>query len=220
MHYHYQPAVIHQKFHQTEWFGNTLGYGLERYLAIEKRMIDCFRYVACDSRNLNTFSYEFASIIRDIGSVFGSTMKMLVTNDNDFGGLLPKGEEPDIRHYKKWLVRILPTIHLISFEINIIRANRFIIPFSMLKNESSWIAWWDGYNNLKHSDIDNYQDGNLASALFGLSALAGLICLMYEGNAATQIGLFRNFGYREPIEEIENLVLVYQQQSYGSKNSK
>jgi hypothetical protein len=212
MKYHYQPPVIYQKFNGTEWFGNTLGYGLDRYSAIEKRMTESFRYVACESRNIKTYSYEFSSIIRDVGSVFGSIMDTLVREDDAFVSLLAKDDRLNITHYRKWLVQNVPRIHLASIEINILLYNRFIMPFSMLKDESSRIYWWDDYNNLKHSDIDHYTDGNLGAAIFGMSALAGLLSMMHEGNILFQITLFRDFGYREPIEDLEKRLFTYQKQ--------
>src|ERR687893_435730 len=116
--YRNQPAVIYRKFNQTDWFGNTLGYGLDRYSAIEKRMIECFRYVACGSSNVNTHSYEFSGIIRDVGSVFGSVLDTLVKKDNTVDNSIAKGGRLNITHYKKWLIRTLPTIHLASVELD------------------------------------------------------------------------------------------------------
>jgi hypothetical protein len=70
-------------------------------------------------------------------------MDKLVRKDNVVGNSSAEGKQFDIRHYKKWLVRIVPNIHLTSFEINLIRFNRYIMPFSMLKDPGSRIGWWD-----------------------------------------------------------------------------
>ena len=78
----------------------------------------------------------------------------------------------------------------------------------MLKDESSKIVWWDTYNKLKHSDIDNYYLGNLGSAFLGLAALAGLLSMMHVGNVIFQMTLFLDFRYREPKEEIENRLFM------------
>ena len=42
-----------------------------------------FRYVECDRDNSYTFSYEFGSILRDIGSIFGSVLDTLVRNSEN-----------------------------------------------------------------------------------------------------------------------------------------
>ena len=159
-------------------------------------------------QNIRTFSYEFGSIIRDIGSVFGSIMDTIVRMT--VSGLANK-KRLDIRDYREWLIDNLPEIHLTSFEMSIMRSNRYVMPFSMFNDPcSKKISWWVTYNALKHSDIDAYKLGNLGYAIFGLSALAGLICTMYEGNIARYVTIFHDFGYREPIDELKKQLFVYQ----------
>ena len=47
------------------------------------RIVDTDRYVECDAANSTTYSYEFGSILRDIGSTFGSVLDNLVRNSKN-----------------------------------------------------------------------------------------------------------------------------------------
>lgn len=65
------------------------------------------------------------------------------------------------------------------------------------------IPWWGAYTDLKHSEIDNRDKGNLKNCFDGLASLAVLFALMHEhGLHGTKV--FSNAGFREPREELEN----------------
>jgi hypothetical protein len=187
--------LIDNKFRREPWYGEVLSYLLQRYSSIEGRMIETFRYVACHPNNRNTFSYEYASILRDAGSVFGSVMDRLVRETSSVSGQL------DIRKYREWLRSEVENIHSLAAEINYPLAERVLLPFLTLKDENGRLEWWNAYNELKHSDIDKFQVGNFENALNSVAALAILVTLM--GEVPT---LFPNVGFFEPEEYLQSLL--------------
>jgi hypothetical protein len=202
------PHYIYDKLGQEKWFTAVNIYCYERYHAIEERLIQSFRYVQCVPENAGTFSYEFASIVRDVGSVFGSCMDKIVRENNQ-----ESKKQYDICDYRKWLVDNVPNVHLLSVQMNVNRTNRFLAPFSMFNNAKAKISWWFAHTNLKHSDIDHFVDGNLAFAVFGLSALATLFVLGYPyGRVLPEMQFFTNVGVREPIEELKQSLFLTQRE--------
>jgi len=187
--------LIDNKFRREPWYGEVLSYLLQRYSSIEGRMIETFRYVACHPNNRNTFSYEYASILRDAGSVFGSVMDRLVRETSSVSGQL------DIRKHREWLRSEVENIHSLAAEINYPLAERVLLPFLTLKDENGRLEWWNAYNELKHSDIDKFQVGNFENALNSVAALAILVTLM--GEVPT---LFPNVGFFEPEEYLQSLL--------------
>jgi hypothetical protein len=75
----------------VHWFRELRAYIMMRYHPLEDRMISTFRYVECNPENFNVFSYEYASILRDAGSVFGSTMDTFLTHEE-----YPKSEKENM----------------------------------------------------------------------------------------------------------------------------
>lgn len=84
-----------------------------------------------DSKNNNTFSYEYSSILRDIGSAFSSVLDKLVRKTSTH-----EQEKYDVRDYRKWLVSNIPKIDSISLQINFI-IPKYLVPFSMLVNDDT-----------------------------------------------------------------------------------
>jgi hypothetical protein len=101
-------SVLFNKFKEEQWFREVLSYMMIRYDSIESRMIETFRYVDCNPLNYGVFSYEYASILRDAGSVFGSIMDTLVRKSDS----VPRKNEYDVRDYRKWLINEIEKIHL------------------------------------------------------------------------------------------------------------
>jgi hypothetical protein len=192
-------CIIKEKFGKEPWYNDILSYLLQRYASIERRLIDTFRYVACHPENRNTFSYEYASILRDSGSVFSSVLDRLVRETTAVS------EEPDISDYKKWLLKLdiprymsnrIDRIYSISVDINYPLEENVLLPFLQWKNEKGKLKWWEAYNNVKHSDVDNFRDGNLENAMNSVAALAVILALFTEGEGK----LFINPGFYHPEE--------------------
>jgi hypothetical protein len=83
----------------------------------------------------------------------------------------------------------------------------------MLNKPRTKISWWFAHTNLKHSDLEHFLDGNLAFAVFGLSALATLFVLAYPTDRSLpEMKFFSNIGYRHPIEELKSNLFLDQRE--------
>lgn len=178
--------VLYNKFKDEPWFSEVLSYMIVRYHSIENRMIETFRYVDCNPENFGVFSYEYASILRDSGSVFGSIMDRLVRETSP----QPAKNEYDMRDYRKWLVEKVEKIRLVTVRLIYPIQKRFLDPFKRIER----LEWWIAYNNVKHSDIRQFKDGNLGNALNALGALA-ILYVALDSNNGSQIRLFDEIGY-------------------------
>ena len=192
---------LHFKYHEKPWFPKILSYLSNRYPAIESRMIGTFRYVQLHPNNRYTFSYEFGSILRDASSVFGSLTDRLVRKTTS--ERLPK--HLNFGHYRTFLVDKVPNISSLTVEVRALDA-RALIPFRELESAQGTPRWWDAYNNLKHSEILNYQNGNLENTLNSLGALAilGFLLGIFGFGSIASSPLFHDIGiaYRADIMKL------------------
>jgi len=191
---------LFKKYHGNRWFIEALAYTQLRYHPIETRIINSLRYVELCSDNNKTFSYEFCSIIRDIGSTFSSVLDKLVRNTS----VKTKGDY-DIRDYRRFLVNEVHEIDSIGVELRCLFTENMILPFDNIKDDKIRIDWWDAYNNLKHAEIDNLQDGCLSNVLYGMSSLAVLYSLISHHRNA-EGNLFRQIGYFTPIDMVRKFL--------------
>ena len=192
---------LHFKYHEEPWFPEILSYLSNRYPAIESRMMNTFRYVQLHETNRYTFSYEFGSVLRDVCSVFGSLTDRLVRLTTS--GSLPK--RLNFGHYRTFLVDNVPNIPSQTVNVRGLDAG-VLIPFRELGSPRRTPKWWDAYNNLKHSEILNYQDGNLENTLNSLGALAILGFLLGTHGFTWGIGsspLFNSIGIVYPKDSID-----------------
>ena len=199
-------CVIYEQFSEEPWYDDILSYLLQRYNSIEKRTIETFRYVACHPRNRNTFSYEYASILRDAGSVFSSVLDKLVRETSSLSKQL------DIRDYRKWLMQLdiprhtpkkIDRIYSVSVDINYPLKEKVLLPLFQLKDEKEKLTWWEAYNNVKHSDIDKFHAGNFENAMNSVATLAILLALFVKGGEGR---LFVNPGFYHLEEYLQDLL--------------
>ena len=195
--YSYCKPKLYSKYGENAWFNEVLGYLSIRYRPIEMRMLGTLRYVELHPRNKNAFSYEFGSIIRDVGSTFTSILDRLVRNT-----ITTPRERYDIRDYREFLINEVKDIELIGAELNYSFAHDMVLPFDVISDPSTRINWWNAYNNLKHSEIDNYKDGCLSNAVYGIASLAILYTLM-SPNRMAEGRLFSLVGYFRPLEMVK-----------------
>jgi hypothetical protein len=189
--YLYCKAELYDKYAKNQWFNEALGYLSVRYYPIEMRILETLRYVELAPQNSTTFSFEYGSIIRDIGSSFSSVLDKLVRNT-----IREPSKIYDIRDYRKFLIRETEDIDSIAAKLITPFKRNLILPFANIRDKKARIKWWDAYNNLKHSEIDNFQDGCLSNVLYGIASLAILYTLML--NRAAIGRLFPLIGYFEP----------------------
>jgi hypothetical protein len=192
-----QPQ-LYTKFGANAWFETLYGYLGLRYFPIERRLIDTSRYVELSPENNGSYSYEFASIIRDVGSTFGSLLDVLVKN------VVGKKGDFDIRDYIKFIVDQVKDADKIGLQLRAYFTHRYVFPFENVSQTPPTLEWWTTYNNLKHSDFDNFRQGCLIHAVNGLASLATLCVLMdRDGAFSSRTELFYEVGYYSPLDKVK-----------------
>lgn len=97
-------------------------------------------------------------------------------------------------------IRETKDIELIGVQLNSAFKHNLLLPFDNIKDTTTRLNWWDAYNNLKHSEMQNYQDGCLTNVLYGMASLAVLYALMSKGRGKSR--LFTQIGYFTPLETV------------------
>lgn len=142
------------------WFNDVQEYIRMRYEAIEDRYVKTFNFVTPDKENRYTYSYEYASILRDIGSGFDSAFKMIINKAKlDF--------TDDIHGILKFLRSYEPYLEYIGLEF--LNTQKNLYPFKPSPNGLPF--WWHAYNKVKHSEIENKMEGNFENTTNALAAL-------------------------------------------------
>lgn len=173
--------TLYHRYHNNSGFGELATFVSTRYFAIEARVCETFRFVDLEPRNARAFSYEFASLLRDIGSAFDSALKV-------FGRKASGIQDPTIHNHLDFLRQNarpskpgeLADLAGISVELYSNRTDRFLYPFADLctdSRKSDLPKWWDAYNNVKHLEIEKLADGNLRNVLNAFAALFVLFIL-------------------------------------------
>ena len=134
------------------------------YKLLEKSFVEIMTYVELDTRNYDTFSYEFVRQLQGIGAEIDSVMKVICgfnssdrKNTNDYCPII-LGKYTDIT----------------TNEINV--QNIVIKPFENwnAQNPTSSLFWYEAYNEIKHGRTGDFTKANLKNVLY---ALAGLYLL-------------------------------------------
>ena len=103
------------KYRDQDWFEFASNYVFSRFEAIEIRFIETTRYVEIHTDNRLTFSYEYASILRDCGSTFGSLLDAIIK-----GAKIVKSEtNTNIADYRKLLHEQINEIDRMSIQIRL-----------------------------------------------------------------------------------------------------
>ena len=177
------PPFLAQKYREIEGYDSLMGYMQNRYLTILSRFWDTFRYVDPAPENAEVFSYEYGSLLRDIGSVFCSVLDTLIR------AVKSLNRELTISDYRSFLVETVDKFETIGVKFNIPFSARYFFPY-----KEGRLAWWDAYNNVKHSDSVKYMDGCLSNVFYGLASFAIIYELMNEDPTSQQYGLVGFFG--------------------------
>ena len=186
--WHSLGAVLEEKYGKQDWFKRNQTYLINRVGQIQDRLLTSFRYVECHPNNSATYSYEYASLLRDIGSVFGSFL------DNAIKSTSPSAKgKLDINDYCEFLCREVDDIEEICATMDANYDQRLLFPFHCITKFSP--HWWNAYNNVKHSDVENLQDGCLGNVLYGFASLCILkhLSVWTKFNAIFEIGLYQDF---------------------------
>jgi hypothetical protein len=176
-----------QDHHEKEWFIKASAYLQERRGFVQRRFIECMRYVEVHSENCDAFSYELAGILRDCGSVFSSVLDAMIK-----GSEFTDKEQTSIADYKAFLKAQDDSLYLYSVHFRGRFPGGLILPLYSLKSGES-PGWWNAYNCVKHSEYDEYRSGNLGNAA---SALASLVILEVVFGKPSTDEIWTNIGSR------------------------
>jgi len=166
-------TVLENKFRDQDWFADAASYLSSRFPSVEARLHATFRYVGLHIENRNTFSYEFASVLRDAGSIVGSVLDALLRGVRG----VPKGQYT-FADYRDFLRSEVPDIHKRSIHVRPCFPKGTVVPFEELRSPTGTPDWWNAYNQVKHSEYDEFRIGNLENCVAAVSALALLGFLM------------------------------------------
>lgn len=163
------------------WFRPMASFLNTRFHGIENRMIATFDYITPDNSNRKTHSYMYASILRDIGSVFDSTMREILKNIED------NKHVDNINGFLKCLEDYDPLLNKRS--LNFVNNLKILVPFE--RSASGLPEWWHAYNDVKHEELMKYYRGNLE---FSFTALAALKLFHYSITQSLESRIFVNVG--------------------------
>ncbi len=129
-------AELNSKYGKNNWFSGVNGYLFLRFHPIEKRILETLRYVDLHSKNINTFSYEFGSILRDIGSTFGSILDEFVRNTTS-----KAQKRYDIRDYREFLASEIKGIKDLGVQLKMPFMNNMVLPFDDITDTQKQLIW-------------------------------------------------------------------------------
>lgn len=131
------------------------------YLLLEKKFIKIINYVELSEDNYKTYSLEFVSLLREIGSEIDIIMKEFCESSSKKKG--------NIKKYADEILKDYPNITKQGVIGNGIR----IIPFECwdIEKAAQSLEWWKAYNSVKHERINNFNKANLKNVFYSLGAL-------------------------------------------------
>lgn len=159
------------------------------YLHLERKLIEIFRYIECDTHNFQTYSIELSALFLSIGGELDSVFKLLC----DFN----QKENKNMKEYRTILKEYF--IDLEDYKV-IVRKKFSIYPFNNFYNKSP--KWWRDYNKVKHGRFENYQYATLENVINILAALYILdnLCVkrMVTRFVSNGSDIFGVVGWKEP----------------------
>jgi len=164
------PIFIQNRTKQ--WFIDLIIFMENRYKAIVDRFIQSNRYLDFDPRNYRAFSYEYASLIRDIGSCFSSSLDHLLKKSC----IKPvRGNNYTVFDFSRYLNEYIDDIQKIGVILNYDFNEKYVYPFQGFESDKVNSVWWDAYNDLKHNELYSKTSGCLSNFVYSFSALTILL---------------------------------------------
>lgn len=191
-----------QDHHDEDWYIQASEYLKERRAFIQNRYIESLRYVDAHPENSDTFSYEFASILRDCGSAFSSVLDAVIK-----GSAFTNKHQTDVTMYRAFLKAQDATVYLYSVQFRRRFPYGLILPLYSLKNDAN-PKWWDAYNKVKHAEYNDFRSGNLGNAT---AALASLVILEVLLDRPRSDEIWTNIGsqYDEASVDMQNMKRLF-----------
>ena len=133
------------------------------YLVLENRFINAVNYVALNSDNYNTYSFEFVNLILLIGSELDVTMKYLSG--------ISEGDRASMQNYADKILVEYPEI--LTREIKIQGMADTCKPFEgwNVDHPADSLVGWNAYNSVKHGRVSNLKEAKLINVLNLLACL-------------------------------------------------
>lgn len=165
---------LHVKYSENEWYSKINNYFTDRFSPIANRLNSTFRYVDLHPKNKDAFSYEYTSLLRDIGSTFSSVLDSFLTN-------IQGKKKYNIDHFRKFLLEEITELETVMVILSKNLAKRWLFPFEGFAEKKIRSTWWRAYNDVKHKDIYRLEAGNLSNVLYSFGALS----VLYSGIVMT-----------------------------------
>lgn len=177
------------------WYSSISDHITKRYSGIENNIQETFRFVTPNTSNRYTHSPVFSSIIKNVGSTFGSTLKELI----NYSGKANQYKN-NIHGYLKFLKYYTPDIdkRSVYFRFN----HKNLLPFKKSNSDDPIPAWWHAYIKVKHEEVSDYKEGNLENALNAVASLA-ILGVMIATPLFPSTRLFANLGIAYPPDSID-----------------
>jgi hypothetical protein len=169
-----RPLSIYRK---KEWFREVQIYLRRRYPSILNRLINLFRFVELDPTNACCFSYELASLLRDIGGTLSSVLDCIVKGHRK----LPKDKILNIGDYRNFLNNEIKNIENVVVILNVDFKEKSVFPFEGFSGKKIDSNWWSAYNDVKHLEIYSIKKGCLSNIIYSFCALSVLYDCIKSG---------------------------------------
>jgi hypothetical protein len=157
---------------------------------IISRFQGSFRFVALRPENAETFSYEFASLLRDAGSAFASFSDAVIQ-----GLGTKKSKWLTIKDYFDFYTGYVPDLSKKFIDVAIVEHGHEyrLQPFWEWDHQPKGPNWWCAYNDVKHSEYKNSKQGNLRNATNAIAAVEMVLRLATVSQQGGT-GIFRPLG--------------------------
>lgn len=166
-----------------EWARAPLAYLETTHQAIVSRLESSFRYVSLRTENAKTFSYEFASILRDACSAFGSFSAAVMRASNSESG---QKKDPKMNDFFNFYFQYSPDLSMAYVEVRSLLGAPRLQPFCGW-TQSNTPPWWKAHNKIKHSEYDNLREGNLQNATNAVAALEMILRCTTNNEKGTRL---------------------------------
>ena len=131
------------------------------YLLTEDKFVKSLSYVELCEENYGTYSIEFVSQLREIGSEIDIIMKEIC----EFG----QTERKTITDYAPRIFELYPNIKNQVVNGKALKIKPFENWCSSRPAKS--LVWWDAYNSVKHGRIENFSFAKMGNVFNALGAL-------------------------------------------------
>ena len=128
------------------------------YQHIESKFMNVSSFVYFDQSNFNVYSYEFVSLLQNIGAEIDVLFKQICG--------YPSERNKNMNNYKRDVLHSYPNIK--DEKVNVSYFDIQIQPFGELETS---MKWWKSYNLIKHDRLVNISEANLENILSALAAL-------------------------------------------------